>query len=71
MRTILNINSGWIFVKNMTAVPANLPEQGERVNLPHTWNGIDGQDGGNDYFRGTCCYARLLKKSELPPAENY
>ena len=55
----------------MTAVPANLPEQGERVNLPHTWNGIDGQDGGNDYFRGTCCYARLLKKSELPPAENY
>ena len=19
------------------------------VNLPHTWNNIDGQDGGNDY----------------------
>ena len=27
------------------------------VNLPHTWNNIDGQDGGNDYWRGTCTYA--------------
>lgn len=26
------------------------------VRLPHTWNGSDGQDGGNDYFRGTCTY---------------
>ena len=23
------------------------------VRLPHTWNNIDGQDGGNDYYRGT------------------
>ena len=22
------------------------------VDLPHTWNGTDGQDGGNDYWRG-------------------
>ena len=26
------------------------------VTLPHTWNNIDGQDGGNDYRRGTCTY---------------
>ena len=26
------------------------------VDLPHTWNDIDGQDGGNDYWRGTCTY---------------
>ena len=26
------------------------------VDLPHTWNNIDGQDGGNDYWRGTCIY---------------
>ncbi|MEG0047821.1 MAG: glycoside hydrolase family 2 TIM barrel-domain containing protein [Clostridia bacterium] len=26
------------------------------VNLPHTWNNVDGQDGGNDYFRGKCAY---------------
>lgn len=26
------------------------------VDLPHTWNNIDGQDGGNDYWRGICIY---------------
>lgn len=26
------------------------------VSLPHTWNALDGQDGGDDYFRGECCY---------------
>ena len=26
------------------------------VDLPHTWNARDGQDGGNDYWRGTCIY---------------
>ena len=23
------------------------------LNLPHTWNALDGQDGGDDYKRGT------------------
>ena len=68
MRNILNINSGWIFVKDLAEVPASLPE-GESVCLPHTWNAIDGQDGGNDYFRGTCCYAKMLNPSELPVGE--
>ncbi|MGI6238484.1 MAG: glycoside hydrolase family 2 protein [Christensenellales bacterium] len=26
------------------------------VTLPHTWNGLDGQDGGDDYLRGICLY---------------
>ena len=30
----------------------------EEVTIPHTWNGIDGQDGGNDYHRGTCYYLK-------------
>ena len=28
------------------------------VNVPHTWNGCDGQDGGNDYHRGICYYLK-------------
>ena len=71
MRNILNINEGWIFVKGMTEAPASLPQTGERVDLPHTWNAIDGQDGGNDYFRGTCCYAKTVRKDELPKGEKY
>lgn len=28
----------------------------EKVALPHTWNNLDGQDGGNDYWRGIGTY---------------
>lgn len=38
----------------------------EPVTLPHTWNAIDGQDGGNDYYRGTCCYTTVLPDIVLP-----
>lgn len=60
MREIKNINSNWSFTK-----------QGETVtvNLPHTWNGRDGQDGGNDYYRGTCVYEKELKKEDLPAGD--
>ena len=71
MRTIWNINKDWIFVKNMKEAPAALPQTGEQIDLPHTWNGKDGQDGGNDYFRGTCCYAKQIRKSELPAGKKY
>lgn len=30
------------------------------VNLPHTWNNLDGQDGGSDYYRGVGWYRRHL-----------
>ena len=68
MRTILNINRDWTFVKGLAQVPGTMP-QGEAVSLPHTWNAKDGQDGGNDYFRGTCCYVKALKKCDLPAGE--
>ena len=71
MRNILNISHGWIFVKDMTQAPANIPQNGEKIDRPHTWNAQDGQDGGNDYFRGTCCYARSIKKADLPQGQKY
>ena len=52
-------------------VPEKLPVDWEQVNLPHTWNAIDGQDGGNDYYRGTCYYAKNLSKVDLPEADRY
>ena len=30
------------------------------LNLPHTWNALDGQDGGDDYKRGTCTYEKVI-----------
>ena len=68
MRKILNLNEGWLFTKD-TADPT--AEGGEAVRLPHTWNATDGQDGGNDYFRGSCLYRRTLMRAELPEADCY
>ena len=50
MRNILNINQDWIFVKDMNEAPAALPESGEHISLPHTWNAKDGQDGAMIIF---------------------
>ncbi len=61
MRNILNINDEWIFSKPGC--------EAESVNLPHSWNSVDGQDGGNDYFRGTCRYTKTIAKSELPEGD--
>ncbi|MBR2343866.1 MAG: glycoside hydrolase family 2 protein [Clostridia bacterium] len=69
MREILNLNLGWSFYRGVSDIAAT--EGGEAVNLPHTWNATDGQDGGNDYFRGTCLYKKSFKRAELPAAEQY
>jgi len=71
MRNVLNINAGWLFKKEAAEIPAALPEGWEGVDLPHSWNSVDGQDGGGDYFRGTCHYAKKIVKSELPAADRY
>lgn len=71
MRQIVNLNTKWAFSKEASAVPAAMPEKWYWVNLPHTWNAIDGQDGGNDYYRGTCYYAKTVDKIDLPQAERY
>lgn len=39
------------------------------IDLPHTWNAVDGQDGGNDYYRGTCIYEKTFKKPEYHSEE--
>ena len=67
MRNVLNINSGWQFYRDCSDVA--LKGEAVAVDLPHTWNALDGQDGGNDYFRGACLYTRSFKKSDLPEAD--
>lgn len=71
MRTIYNLNAKWAFTKQANDVPKELPDNWIWVNLPHTWNGIDGQDGGNDYYRNTCYYAKQIDKTDLPTTDCY
>ncbi len=69
MRNVKIINSNWLFSKSAKSAPSTLPADWEELNLPYTWNGKDGQDGGNDYYRGTCYFAKSLKKEDLPEGE--
>ena len=71
MRNIVNINKGWVFSKEAAGIPSVIDSSWEAVNLPHSWNAVDGQDGGNDYFRGTAYYAKTIKKSDLPETDCY
>ena len=71
MREIMKLNAQWAFSKTATQLPATLDSSWEVVDLPHSWNAVDGQDGGNDYFRGTCQYAKSFTKAELPEADCY
>ena len=71
MRQVINFNAKWAFSKEATAVPTEVSSKWNFVNLPHSWNAIDGQDGGNDYYRGTAYYAKSLDKMDLPTADKY
>jgi len=71
LRTVVNFNAKWAFTKQNDSVPAVLPMNWNWVNLPHCWNAIDGQDGDNDYYRGTCWYAKSFNKADLPAADRY
>lgn len=55
MRNVIRINDGWLFA---------LDGKTETVNLPHTWNAFDGQDGTNGYLRTKATYSKELPKSD-------
>ena len=65
MREMINLNADWRFCKT-DEIPAAFPADWERVNLPHTWNAADGQDGGNDYWRGTAAYCKQFSRPKMP-----
>ena len=71
MRQIINVNTKWAFSKEAHEIPSVMPDKWYWVTLPHSWNNIDGQDGDNDYYRGTCYYAKEMDKSQFPQADKY
>ena len=54
MRKIEKLMQGWTFRQ-----PGH---EAIVLDLPHTWNARDGQDGGNDYWRGTCTYENTFPR---------
>lgn len=69
MRKTILMNEKWKFLKENTGAEDALAVSGQTVDLPHTWNAIDGQDGGNDYYRGICWYGKNFSKPELNPGD--
>lgn len=61
MRKTQSFNENWFFLRQDCGGAFALAH-GEAVTLPHTWNAADGQDGGNDFYRGTCWYAKTFEK---------
>ena len=56
MRRILSLNENWLFTgPGGKALP---------VSVPHTWNAVDGQDGGDDYKRCLCKYEKSFPMPE-------
>ncbi len=62
MREFININKNWKFLKADVELSKNIDfddSQWETVNVPHTWNAIDGTTG-SDYHRGASWYRKDL-----------
>ena len=60
MREIISLNENWTlsFPKGDHAT--------EQVNLPHTWNAVDGNDGNGSYLRTTGVYTRTFTTPKQP-----
>ena len=54
MRNIININNNWKFIRQDAGLPEAYPETWSDVNLPPTWNAVDGNDGNGSYYRCKC-----------------
>ena len=60
-RTNILLNAGWQFVRQDVPGAQNTgfnDSTWTTLNLPHTWNNLDGQNGLKDYYRGIGWYRK-------------
>jgi beta-galactosidase len=60
-RTVINLDTSWKFNRADVAGAQNvsfIDAAWTSINLPHTWNNLDGQDGGGNYYRGIGWYRK-------------
>src|SRR5256885_12086437 len=62
-RVVTNLDASWKFLR---ADAANAQTVGfndsswSSISVPHTWNNLDGQDGGGNYYRGIGWYRKHI-----------
>lgn len=64
MRNKILLNSDWLFNKDCVDINKIDASLFSSVVLPHTWNALDGQDGGGDYLRTKATYLKYLAIAE-------
>lgn len=68
MREVINLNENWKFIQQNVGLPEHFPEDWKSIDLPHTWNAVDGHDGNGSYDRGCYWYARKFTTPKQPLA---
>ena len=61
VRVDMALDKSWRFIRQDVAgaeVAQFDDSTWQPVSLPHTWNNLDGQDGGGNYYRGPAWYRR-------------
>lgn len=68
-RLTLDLDSGWRFIRQDVPDaqdPAFDDSSWQSITLPHTWNNLDGEDGGDNYYRGIGWYRLHLDFHDQP-----
>ncbi len=63
-RAEVNLDEGWRFIRQDVpgAQESDFSDsKWESINIPHSWNALDGQDGGTNYYRGPGWYRKHFK----------
>lgn len=68
MRDVVNLNHGWKFIQQDIGLPEIFPVDWQDVELPHTWNAVDGHDGNGGYDRNSYWYAKEFATPKQPLA---
>lgn len=66
MRKVINLNKNWAFMQQDAGLPEVMPSDWTSVDLPHTWNAIDGHDGNGSYDKGRYWYAKTFETPKQP-----
>lgn len=66
MRNLIPFNHDWRFIQKDAGLPHALPEDWEKIDLPHSWNKVDGHDGNGSYDRGQYWYAKSFPTPKQP-----
>lgn len=58
----INLSGSWGFLPHANEFKSLNKSDFKEVTVPHTWNNLDGQDGGNDYVRDAFWYFKTFDR---------